>query len=585
MVQLTETKIVPARGRHGLMLFVVLVMIALLSLLAASYAFVVRANLSTAMANHERFQARMAMESGIQRVIVMLRKNVEDPEYTEDLNRWFDNPKEFQGGLVYGMEGKDKLVERREQDTTYDPNAKPAWRYNLVAPNYDEVGTVRYGITDECSKLDLNVATEARLRLLFESVIPQDQDNAVDIDMLADSLLDWRESGSAPRPKGAKNEYYQALDPPYRCKSGKFSSVEELLMVRGFTAWVVFGEDYNRNGLLDANEDDGDASFPPDNADGVLFPGVAPFLTVWSRELNVSNDHRPRINLNFSDKQKLQEMLGKEFDSNVVSYVMTVRGAGKTFSSVMNLLPAPPPPPQKEEGAEGEGASTTTQATGGRRSTTSQPRSGRSTSQPTSENAEGQGEGLTDLQQSDGTSEKRRTPKTPVYQNLTEEDPPGTLEMLPHLLDRLTVATLPAFTGRVNVSTAPPEVLATIEELSDAEIQAIMATRRELSGLEKATPAWLLTMGVLDEAKFRMLLDGKDLIEPQAGGIITTQSAVYSADAVGYADHLGVVERWNVVFEMRGPIAQVLYQRNLTGLGPAYNPHGVEQRGLGNRPE
>ncbi len=544
-------------------------MIALLALLAASYAFLVQANISAVMANQERFQARMAAESGIQRAIVLLRKNPEDPEYSEDLDRWYDSPEEFQAGLVYGTEGKAKLSERREVDTTWDPNAKPTWRYNLVAPNQEDPTTVRYGITDECSKLDLNVATETQLRLLFEAVIQQDKENEnPDVDQLIDSLLDWREAGSSPRPKGAKDEYYLAQTPPYRCKKGQFSTVEELLMVRGFTSWVMFGEDYNRNGLLDANEDDGDASFPPDNADGQLYAGVAPFLTVWAREWNTSNGNRPRINLNLPDLQKLQELLELEFDANIVDYVMSVRAAGKTFNSVMNLLPAPPP----EEGEED------TEADQGERAST-QPQSSRPSTAEAEENAEGDGEGLSDLQQSERASEKTPKAKLPTYQNLTEETPRGSYEILPQILDRLTVSNMPAFNGRINVSTAPREVLATIQELTDAEVEAIVSIRRETTGIERATPAWLLTKGALGETKFRMLLDGRDLVDPKAGGIITTKSSVYRAEALGFADHLGVVERINVVFEMRGPIAQVLYQRNLTGLGPAYNPHGIERRG------
>jgi hypothetical protein len=604
---------------RGLILLVVLVMVALLALLAASYAFLVRSNLGAVMSSHQRFQARMAAEAGVQRVIALLRKNPEDPEYTDDLNRWFDNAKEFQGGLVYGTEGKDKLVERREEDTTYDPKANAAWRYNLVAPNYDEPGTLRYGITDECSKLDINQATETQLRLLFQKVIPQDQEHAVDIDMLVDSLLDWRESssgggsalgalgslqrtvprttsapaaaasqpaaaasqaadtGPAARPKGAKDAYYLTLTPPYRCKGAPFSTVEELLLVRGFTAWVLFGEDYNRNGLLDANEDDSDATFPPDNADGVLFPGIAPFVTVWSKEWNTSNNNRPRINLNLPDTQKLQETLEKEFDSNIVSYVMGVRAAGKTFNSVMNLYPAPPPPTtQPGDEADQSNKPPTSPQTG-------QPTSGPAGSQPADENAGGGTGSSTDEGQSENASEKPRTLKLPTYQNLTDETPPGTAETLPLILDRLTVSPMPAFSGRINISTAPREVLSTIQELTEAEVEEIVAARKELSGVEKATPAWLVTKHVIDENKFRVLLDGDKMLDPKAGGILTTKSSVYSVETLGYADHLGVVERLNVVFEMRGPIAQVLYQRNLTGLGPAYNPHGIDRRGVMNQ--
>ncbi|MFH1418854.1 MAG: hypothetical protein ABII12_11295, partial [Planctomycetota bacterium] len=545
----------------------VLVMVALLALLSASYAFMVRANLSSVMARHQRFQAKMAAESGLQHVITILRRHSEDPDYTEDIDVWYDNEDAFLGGLVSGLERDDKLQERREEDATYDASAKPAWRFNLVAPNWEDPETVRYGITDECARLDLNRATETQLRLLFETVIPDDQDNPVEIDVLVDSLMDWRERGSGARPNGAKDAYYQELTPPYRCKSGEFSTVEELLLVRGFTAWVLFGEDYNRNMLLDANEDDGEESFPPDNADNELFPGIAPYLTVWSRELNTSMDRRPRINLNMQDTEKLQELLEEDFDGGIISYVMDIRRLHGPFNSVMELLPAPPPPEEEELPAEDATELVPVQG-----------EEGETTSQPADENAEGNGADLSDLEQSENTSEKESSFQWPVFKNLTDDEPPAGEEDLPLILDRLTVDDTPVYAGRINVSTASPAVLSTMvaclpgeptpEEI-DAIVSAIVSARSEVSGEERATPAWLLSSGALDETKFRVLLDGKDLVEPKPGGIITARSSVFRVETIGYADHVGVVERLNVVFELRGPIAQVLYHRNLTGLGPA----------------
>ena len=291
------------RHHRGLILIVVLFMIVLLALLSASYDFMVQPNMRAAMAGHYRFQAKMAAESGFQRTVAILRESRNDPSV------WFNNPQAFRAVLVEGTEtavtsAQDTVI-RRSETGWYDPNAKPAWRFNVVARNYEDPTTIRYGVTDECSKLDLNSATEEQLWRLFERAIPRDTTSPVDLAVHVNSLLDWREPGAAPRINGAKDEFYQALQPPYASKKAPFSTVEELLLVRGFTAWVLFGEDYNRNGLLDPNEDDGDASFPPDNADGILYAGIAPFLTLWSREANVSADQRPRINLNMRDTQKL----------------------------------------------------------------------------------------------------------------------------------------------------------------------------------------------------------------------------------------------------------------------------------------
>jgi hypothetical protein len=40
-----------------------------------------------------------------------------------------------------------------------------------------------------------------------------------------------------------------------------------------------------------------------------------------------------------------------------------------------------------------------------------------------------------------------------------------------------------------------------------------------------------------------------------------------------------------MVIQMRGPIPQVMYYRNLDRLGVAYNPYGAERRELANRSE
>jgi len=94
-------------------------------------------------------------------------------------------------------------------------------------------------------------------------------------------------------------------------------------------------------------------------------------------------------------------------------------------------------------------------------------------------------------------------------------------------------------------------------------------TRAALASEDKVTPAWLLSQGVLDQYKFRRVL-------PR----LTTAASVFRVESVGFADHVGVVERLHIVFEMIGPTPQVLYYRNLSGLGTAYSPHGEDKRGL-----
>ncbi len=559
-------------SRRGLLLIVVLVMVVLLALLAAGYTLMVRAHLDGITTQIRQFKIRMAADSGVQQAVVTLR-------YTRgDLDTWYSNPELYRAFLVQGPEGEETkaiVTEQAARDVeVHDPTADEAFRFSLFAPNFDDPTRVRYGFTDESSRMDLNSATEGQLRRLFEMVIPDSSDFPVDINVLVDSLLDWREPGDAPRANGAKSAFYQTLEPPYRAKGAPFSSVEELLMVRGFTPWVLFGEDYNQNGLLDPNEDDGDASFPLDDANGVLYRGIAPFLTVWSQETNTSGDNRPRIFLNMQDVDKLREKLEAEFDGDIISYVMAVRSAGVRFNSVMNLLPAPEPDEEEPTSQPDDENDPTTQPTGGDPS-----------SQPSGENREMLGGASVDDLRSDIAGDipivgevvgqqppqqpggNPAPPTRPVYANLTAETPPGTLEDLPLILDRLTTNPSPLSGGRINVSTAPREVLSMLEELTPEDVEAIVATRQTLDSVTKSTPAWLVTQGVISEYKFRRILDR-----------ITTNSSVYRIEPVGYADDVGIVERYMVIIQMRGPVPQVLYYRNLNPLGMAYRPHGEELR-------
>lgn len=135
--------------------------------------------------------------------------------------------------------------------------------------------TLRINATDEFGKINVNEAPkETLVAVLRAAGVPEP-------DTLAAAIIDWRD----PDHSGvAENDFYGALDPPYAAANGPLERIEELLFVRGIRGgnehWF-FGEDRNRNGVLDPNEDDGMESWPPDNGDGVLQPGLVDLLTVY----------------------------------------------------------------------------------------------------------------------------------------------------------------------------------------------------------------------------------------------------------------------------------------------------------------
>jgi general secretion pathway protein K len=65
--------------------------------------------------------------------------------------------------------------------------------------------------------------------------------DADDISVVSDSILDWVQPGDSPRLAGAKDDYYQSLNPPYYCKEAPMDDISELLLVKGVTPAMYFG--------------------------------------------------------------------------------------------------------------------------------------------------------------------------------------------------------------------------------------------------------------------------------------------------------------------------------------------------------
>ena len=94
------------------------------------------------------------------------------------------------------------------------------------------------------------------------------------------------------------------------------------------TPTILFGEDVNKNGILDPNEDDGEKSFPRDNQDGKLQRGWSAYLTLWGQERNVDAKGQPRIYLNDPEMGLLYGMIEKEFGTDWARFIVGARVIG-----------------------------------------------------------------------------------------------------------------------------------------------------------------------------------------------------------------------------------------------------------------
>jgi DNA uptake protein ComE-like DNA-binding protein len=188
--------------------------------------------------------------------------------------------------------------------------------------------TPTFGLVDEASKLNINTATIDELEQLPNMT-----------EALASSIVDWRDSDSdTTNGVGAESDTYEKNDPPYEAKNANFESVDELLLVHGMTVTLLYGEDVNRNGVLDPNENDGDKSWPPDNSDGVLDVGLSEYLTAWSREPNTAPDGTAKINLHGSSVETgLTTLITNHLNSSTATSVGAAVSSSK-LSSIESLL-------------------------------------------------------------------------------------------------------------------------------------------------------------------------------------------------------------------------------------------------------
>lgn len=190
---------------------------------------------------------------------------------------------------------------------------------------HSEGGNLVDGPADAHAKININAMTKDQL-LLLEPFMAEDT---------ADSILDWIDSDDDSRPLGAELGYYQSLPHPYNPRNAPMRSIAELELVAGADPRDVRGEDWNLNGVLDANENDGNASFPADNADGVLDAGWSGLLTASSREGTLSNSGQERLDLTTTDASTLSARLTvtKEQAQAILDYV-----AGVSRASLANFI-------------------------------------------------------------------------------------------------------------------------------------------------------------------------------------------------------------------------------------------------------
>jgi len=200
----------------------------------------------------------------------------------------------------------------------------------IIRPNFDNDLQVAYGIVDEASKVSINTADQDMLMML-PRMMRED----------AAAIIDWRDSDQNVTLGGAESEFYMTMPDPYQCKNAPFETVEELLLVRGMLPELLYGEDTNRNGRLDDNENDADQSDPPDNADGKLDRGLYDMVTVYSSEGLAtgasSSSGTQTVDVNSSSSDSLRKSFGASITGSRLEEVVGQTRRLRPFKNVLDF--------------------------------------------------------------------------------------------------------------------------------------------------------------------------------------------------------------------------------------------------------
>ncbi len=298
------------RGRRGIALIVVLWLLVILALLTVSLATDARTEMLISTRTTDELRVRAICDSAVERAIAQIRaEELQEIPSFELLSAWRDDEDAFRGvpldhGRFWVVFGEADPGDGRE---------------------------VRWGARDETGRLDINVASRDQLlalELLDEEIV--------------DAIIDWRDGDDEISENGAEVDYYGTLDPPYRPKNGPIESLEELLLVRDLTEAVLWGEDRNRNGLLDPSEDDGDQSFPPDDGDGELDRGLADFITLFTRTPDVNAAGEARLDANGGDQNEIETRLTDAgLDGAALEAVLDRLDGGQPITSIGELAILP----------------------------------------------------------------------------------------------------------------------------------------------------------------------------------------------------------------------------------------------------
>jgi DNA uptake protein ComE-like DNA-binding protein len=342
------------------------------------------------------------------------------------------------------------------------------------------------GPRDEGAKLNVNVATRAQL-----ANIPGMSPDVVD------AIVDWRDTNDNVEGLGAESDYYTNRSMGYRPRNGPFRSIAELELVAGCWPKYVRGEDWNLNGRLDPNEDDGPRSFPDDKPDGRLDAGWSQYLTALSRQSPMSLSGNEKFRLGAADPDTLMKAAG--VDDAQAKALIAWAGQGSNRPEMLLATPLS----QLASGQQGQGSN----ARGGTGNARGGGGGGSAGNASLGTGADSSGARSGGSSRSGGAGQQATSGRSSGGRGASGTDGRAAVRDLdaPQLRAILREASNDSFAqrvpGRININTAPVALLKEVMQIDPRVADAIVARRNssprgiasiaDLQGMSGLTPALL----------------------------------------------------------------------------------------------
>ncbi|MDD5436857.1 MAG: type II secretion system protein GspK, partial [Candidatus Omnitrophica bacterium] len=192
--------------RKGSILIIVLWALFILGALAVAMSGYVSAQINLSKKLSERARDYYLAKAGVERAILEVKNDITD-EYDALTDSWGANDAAFKDAKL--GDGSYSVF-----PASYAAGAK----------------VVRYGLSDEESKINVNKAPKDVLKNIFQIQAGLAEDEAREI---AASIINWRLPEDQADKEGANAFHYQTLDRPYEAKNEPIEVLEELLLIKG----------------------------------------------------------------------------------------------------------------------------------------------------------------------------------------------------------------------------------------------------------------------------------------------------------------------------------------------------------------